>query len=95
MRRRSALVASDLGAARVSEGKREAAAAHTLCLKVVMRHVFCAAEHFAPVVADGVDACLYAEPPEVPFECAGDVCLAAGCGVSCGCSGCAYLGGRR
>lgn len=50
-----------------------------------MRDVFCAAEDFAPVVANGVDACLYAEPPEVSLECAGDVCLAAGCGVSCGC----------
>lgn len=60
-----------------------------------MGNVLCAAEDFAPVVADGVDASLYAEPPEVAFECAGDVCLAAGCVVSCGCCGCAYLGGRR
>lgn len=66
---------------------------HTLCLEVVMRDILCAAEDFSPVVADGVDACLYAEPPEVSLECAGDVGLATGCGVSCGPSA-ACLPGR-
>lgn len=70
-------MASDLGAG-VSAGG--AAQGRTLCLEVVVGHVVGAAEDLAPVVADGVDAGLDAEPAEVAFEGAGDVGLAAGWG---------------
>lgn len=90
-------MASDLGAGGGLAGSAGVGGrrGRTLCLEVVVGDILCAAEDFAPVVADGVDAGLDAEPAEVAFEGAGDVCLAAGCGVSGGGGVCAHLGGRR
>lgn len=90
-------MASDLGAGGGLAGSAGVGGrrGRTLCLEVVVGDILCAAEDFAPVVADGVDAGLDAEPAEVAFEGAGDVCLAAGWGVSGGGGVCAHLGGRR